>query len=192
MKSTRPICLAIAAATLATLDGVSSFSGEIITNKGVTSLSGGMDYVKLGSSDLEVSKVCMGTMTFGQQNTQEEGVEQLNLAWDEYGINFLDTAELYPVPSKPETQGMTDKTVAEFLKGRRREDVVLATKVCGKSNMDYFPRKEKTTTSLTKEQILYSVDKSLERLGTDHIDLLQLHWPDRYVGSMFGQADFTP
>ncbi|EJK64726.1 hypothetical protein THAOC_14511 [Thalassiosira oceanica] len=151
-----------------------------------------MDYVKLGSSDLEVSKVCMGTMTFGQQNTEKEGVEQLNLAFDQYGINFLDTAELYPVPSKAETQGMTDKTVAEFLKGRRREEVVLATKVCGKSQMDYFPRKEKTTTSLTKEQILYSVDKSLERLGTDHIDLLQLHWPDRYVGSMFGQADFTP
>ena len=175
-----------------TLGGVSSFSGEITKNVAAPSLSNGMDYVKLGSSDLEVSKVCMGTMTFGQQNTLEEGVEQLNLAWDNYGINFLDTAELYPVPSKAETQGMTDKTVAEFLKGRRREDVVLATKVCGKSNMDYFPRKEKTTTSLTKEQILFSVDKSLERLGTDHIDLLQLHWPDRYVGSMFGQADFTP
>jgi len=175
-----------------TLGGVSPFSGEITKNVAVPSLSSGMDYVKLGSSDLEVSKVCMGTMTFGQQNTEKEGVEQLNLAFDQYGINFLDTAELYPVPSKAETQGMTDKTVAEFLKGRRREEVVLATKVCGKSQMDYFPRKEKTTTSLTKEQILYSVDKSLERLGTDHIDLLQLHWPDRYVGSMFGQADFTP
>ena len=69
-----------------------------------------MDYVKLGSSDLEVSKVCMGTMTFGEQNTLEEGVEQLNLAFDRYGINMIDTAELYPVPGKPETQGMTDKT----------------------------------------------------------------------------------
>jgi len=70
-----------------------------------------MDYVKLGSSDLEVSKVCMGTMTFGEQNTIEEGVEQLNLAWDNYGINFLDTAEMYPVPTKPDTQGATDKAV---------------------------------------------------------------------------------
>lgn len=76
-----------------------------VSNKAVPALKNGMDYVKLGSSDLEVSKVCMGTMTFGEQNTIEEGVEQLNLAWDEYGINFLDTAEMYPVPTKADTQG---------------------------------------------------------------------------------------
>lgn len=160
----------------------SAYSGSI-TKKAlaVPGLQNGMDYCKLGSSDLEVSKICMGTMTFGRQNTLEEGVEQLNLAFDDYGINFVDTAELYPVPSQPETQGMTDRTVAAFLKNRKREDVVLATKVCGYSDrMTWMPRKDPDTpTSLTKEQILYSVDKSLERLETGYIDLLQLHWPDR-------------
>ncbi|KAL7545005.1 hypothetical protein ACHAWF_008375 [Thalassiosira exigua] len=171
-----------------------AFSGSITKNVAVPGLENGMDFCKLGTSDLEVSKVCMGTMTFGEQNTLDEGVEQLNLAFDEYGINFLDTAELYPVPGNPETQGATDKTVAAFLKGRKREEVVLATKVCGFSDrMTWMPRKEPDTpTSLTKEQILYSVDASLKRLGTDHVDLLQLHWPDRYVGGMFGQPDFTP
>ena len=140
-----------------------------------------MDFVKLG--DLEVSKVCMGTMTFGEQNTINEGVEQLNAAFDNYGINFLDTAEMYPVPTKPTTQGMTDATVKQFLQGRNRQDVILATKVSGRSDrFTWLPRAEPgTTPALSKEQILYSVDKSLERLGTDYIDLLQLHWPGTYL-----------
>jgi len=174
--------------------GASSFSGSITRNVAVPGLENGMDFCKLGTSDLEVSKVCMGTMTFGEQNTLEEGVEQLDLAFDNYGINFIDTAELYPVPGKPETQGMTDKTVAAFMKNRKRGDIVLATKVCGFSDrMTWMPRKNPDTpTSLTKEQILYSVDESLNRLGTDYVDLLQLHWPDRYTGGLFGQPDFTP
>eukprot|EP00545_Synedropsis_sp_CCMP1620_P013823 CAMPEP_0119031966 /NCGR_PEP_ID=MMETSP1176-20130426/41814_1 /TAXON_ID=265551 /ORGANISM="Synedropsis recta cf, Strain CCMP1620" /LENGTH=337 /DNA_ID=CAMNT_0006988373 /DNA_START=247 /DNA_END=1260 /DNA_ORIENTATION=- len=133
-------------------------------------------------------------MTFGNQNTREEGVEQLNTAWDQYGINFLDTAEMYPVPTTPEKQGDTDRTVAEFLKGRNRDDVILATKVTGRSDrMTWLPRQEPDTpTCLSKEQILYSVDSSLERLGVDHIDLLQLHWPDRYTGGLFGSPDFSP
>jgi aryl-alcohol dehydrogenase-like predicted oxidoreductase len=136
----------------------------------------------------------MGTMTFGQQNTLEEGVEQLNLAFDNYGINFIDTAELYPVPGKPETQGKTDQTVAAFMMNRKRSDIVLATKVCGFSDrMTWMPRKEPgTSTDLTKDQILFSVDASLKRLGTDYIDLLQLHWPARYTGGLFGQPDFSP
>ena len=181
--------------TLSLATGTSAFSGSITKNVACQGLKNGMDYCKLGTSDLEVSKVCIGTMTFGEQNTLEEGVEQLNLAFDHYGINFIDTAELYPVPGKPETQGMTDKTVAAFLKGRKkREDVVLATKVCGYSDrMTWMPReKSDTPTSLTKDQILYSVDASLKRLGTDYIDLLQLHWPDRYTGGLFGQPDFSP
>ena len=138
-----------------------------------------MDYVKLGDSDLLVSKVCMGTMTFGQQNTLEEGAEQLNRAFDHYGVNFLDTAETYPVPTKPETQGLTDQAVSMFLKGRKREDVVLATKVTGRSDrMTWMPRStEGESAALTRKQILDSVDFSLERLGVDYIDLLQLHWP---------------
>jgi aryl-alcohol dehydrogenase-like predicted oxidoreductase len=158
----------------------------------VPSLKNGMDYVKLGSSDLEVSKVCMGTMTFGEQNTIEEGVEQLNLAFDNYGINFLDTAEIYPVPTKAETQGSTDQAVNEFLKGRKREDVILATKVAGRAEQMTWLREDGSGSQLTRGQILESVDASLERLGTDYIDLLQIHWPDRYTGGLFGQPDFSP
>lgn len=161
-----------------------------VSNKAVPALKNGMDYVKLGSSDLEVSKVCMGTMTFGEQNTIEEGVEQLNLAWDEYGINFLDTAEMYPVPTKADTQGATDRAVREFMKGRKREDVILATKVAGKSDRITWLRDDESGARVSKNQILESVDKSLERLGTDYIDLLQIHWPDRYTGQLFGQPDF--
>lgn len=166
--------------------------GGAVTNKQVPGLKNGMDYVKMGSSDLLVSKVCMGTMTFGKQNTLEEGVEQLNKAWDEYGINFLDTAEMYPVPTDAETQGMTDKTVGAFLKGRKREDVILATKVSGRSDRITWLRDDGSSAKVTRDQILESVDKSLERLGTDYIDLLQIHWPDRYTGGLFGQKDFSP
>jgi aryl-alcohol dehydrogenase-like predicted oxidoreductase len=171
-----------------------AYSGTITKTVHVPGLQKGMDYCKLGTSDLEVSKVCMGTMTFGQQNTLEEGVEQLNTAFDQYGINFIDTAEMYPVPTTAETQGRTDETVAAFLKKRKREDVILATKVAGRSErITWLPRKEPNTPAeLSKEQILYSVDASLKRLGVDYIDLLQLHWPDRYTGGLFGSPDFDP
>eukprot|EP00566_Odontella_aurita_P011792 CAMPEP_0113571860 /NCGR_PEP_ID=MMETSP0015_2-20120614/25785_1 /TAXON_ID=2838 /ORGANISM="Odontella" /LENGTH=395 /DNA_ID=CAMNT_0000474851 /DNA_START=45 /DNA_END=1229 /DNA_ORIENTATION=- /assembly_acc=CAM_ASM_000160 len=186
------LALALASASdVAALSTVAASRGGT-TNKSAPRLKDGMDYVKLGSSDLSVSKVCMGTMTFGEQNTVEEGVEQLNLAWDEYGVNFLDTAEMYPVPTKPETQGKTDETVAAFMRGRKREDVVLATKVAGRSERITWLREDKSPAKLTREQILESVDASLERLGTDYIDLLQLHWPDRYTGGLFGQPDFNP
>jgi len=142
-----------------------------IKNVAVPGLKNGMDYVKLGDSDLEVSKVCMGTMTFGEQNTIDEGVEQLNLAFDEYGINFLDTAEMYPVPTKADTQGKTDEAVNKFMKGRKREDVILATKVAGRAPHITWLRDDEEGTKVTGDQILYSVDKSLERLGTDYIDL---------------------
>jgi len=175
---------------------VNAYSGSITKNVVIPGLKNGMDYTKLGSSDLEVSKVCMGTMTFGEQNTVEEGVEQLHLAYDQYGINFLDTAEIYPVPTKAETQGLTDESVKRFLasSSQKREDIVLATKVAGYSEqMTWLPREKGTDViRLSEKQILYSVDKSLERLGTDYIDLLQLHWPDRYIGGMFGSPDFTP
>jgi aryl-alcohol dehydrogenase-like predicted oxidoreductase len=117
-----------------------------------------------------------------QQNTLQEGVDQLDRAFDEYGINFLDTAEMYPVPTKAETQGATDKAMNMFLKGRRREDVILATKVCGRAgSITWLPRREENTpAALTKDQIIDSVDASLERLGTDYVDLLQLHWPGMY------------
>jgi len=152
-------------------------ASPVISNKAVSGLKHGMDYTKLGSSDLIVSKVCMGTMTFGKQNTLEEGVQELNIAWDDYGVNFLDTAEMYPVPGSLETKGKTDETIAVFLKGRRREDVILSTKVAGRAERITWLRKDGSSTVVNRAQILESVDESLKRLGTDYIDLLQIHWP---------------
>jgi aryl-alcohol dehydrogenase-like predicted oxidoreductase len=142
--------------------------------------------VKLGSSDLMISKITLGTMTFGQQNTEAEAHEQLNVAFNEYGINMLDTAEIYPVPTKENTQGLTDQYIASWLKNRKRGDVIIATKVAGASpNLKYMPGRNGGQTRVSKEQIKTSVDFSLKRLGTDYIDLIQIHWPDRYV-PMFG------
>jgi len=171
---------------------------KIVKNVQVPGLKRGMDYVKLGrDSDLVVSKVCMGTMTYGIQNTLEEGVALLDKSFDDYGINFIDTAEIYPVPPNAETQGDTDRCVCEFLKKRDRKEIVLATKVAGRSPMlTYLPRGENSDpeegADLTRQQILDSVEESLKRLGTDYIDLLQLHWPGRYAGGLFGGTDFSP
>jgi aryl-alcohol dehydrogenase-like predicted oxidoreductase len=137
----------------------------------------------------------VGTMTFGKQNTIDEGVEQLQIAYNEYGINFLDTAEMYPVPTEPSTTGQTDKAVAKFLKTLlNRNDCIVATKIAGRSDrINWLPRrKPDTTTSVSGEQIIDSVDASLQRLQIDTIDLLQIHWPDRYAGGLFGTEDFTP
>ena len=137
---------------------------------------------QLGSSDLVVSDVCLGTMTWGKQNTLEEGVSQLNMAFDDYGINFLDTAEMYPVPTEAETQGATDKTIGEWLRRRgKRDDVVLASKICGASERITWVRDDGRGTRVTKRDMEEGVDASLKRLGTDYVDLLQIHWPDRYV-----------
>eukprot|EP00802_Teleaulax_amphioxeia_P014177 Tamp_14238.p1 GENE.Tamp_14238~~Tamp_14238.p1 ORF type:complete len:424 (+),score=75.32 Tamp_14238:157-1272(+) len=150
-----------------------------------------MQYNKLGSSDLEVSRCCLGTMTWGQQNTLEEGVEQLNVATAEYGINFIDTAEMYPIPVKAETQGDTDRTIAAWLKTRKkRSDVILATKVAGYSDkITWLPGREGKGSRVSRKEIMLSVDASLQRLGTDYIDLLQIHWPDRYMPNLFGGAE---
>jgi len=125
------------------------------------------------------------------------GVALLDKAFDDYGINFLDTAEIYPIPPNAETQGDTDLCVCEFLKKRDRKDVILATKVAGRAAMiTYLPRGKNANpeegADLTRQQILDSVEESLKRLGTDYIDLLQLHWPGRVTGGLFGTGDFTP
>ncbi|KIZ07436.1 Aldo/keto reductase family [Monoraphidium neglectum] len=148
------------------------------------------DRVKLGGSDLEVSTCCLGTMTWGKQNTEAEAHEQLSYAFDA-GLNFLDTAEMYPVPPAKETQGRTDLYIGSWLKtGRvKREDVVIATKVSGYSVQNSYVRSPPETTRVTKAQIKASVDASLQRLGVDHVDLLQIHWPDRYV-SLFGAPTY--
>lgn len=149
-----------------------------------------VSYKNLGDSDLKVSNVCLGTMTFGEQNTESEGIEQLNIAFDDYGVNFLDTAEMYPVPTKAESQGKTDKIIGKWLKTRDRSKVILATKVSGASpRITWLPGRNGQGSRVTYDEIIASVDYSLERLQTDYIDLLQIHWPDRYV-PIFGQSSY--
>eukprot|EP00775_Hariotina_reticulata_P004116 gene4116-4362_t len=147
------------------------------------------DKVRLGNSDLEVTACCLGTMTWGKQNTEAEAHQQLQYAIDEYGINFFDTAEMYPVPPAKETQGLTDKYIATWLKGKKRDSLVLATKVAGYGTHNTYLRDPPETVRVTPSQIKQSVDSSLQRLGTDYIDLLQIHWPDRYV-PLFGSSAY--
>ena len=143
-----------------------------------------MELRPLGRTGLRVSALCLGTMTWGQQNSEAEGHAQMDYAL-ERGINFLDTAELYAIPPKPETQGSTERIIGTWLKARgRRDDVILATKVVGRSENTWF-RDDGSPSELSRAQIVEAVDKSLARLQTDYIDLYQVHWPDRSV-SQFG------
>ena len=148
-----------------------------------------MQFTKLGS--LQVSKVCLGTMTWGQQNTEAEAFEQLDMAFDKYGVNFLDTAEMYPVPTKAETQGRTDRIIGSWLKqrGLARDAVVIATKVAG-PGITWLPGRGGENSRVRPQDIFASVDASLERLGVEYIDLLQIHWPDRYV-PIFGAQGYN-
>ncbi len=139
-----------------------------------------MEMRKLGHTDIEVSAICLGTMTWGQQNTEAEGHEQMDYAVAQ-GVNFFDTAELYPVPPMRETQGRTEEIIGSwFQKTGKRADIILASKVVGRSQMDWF-RDDGTTSDLSAGQIHEAIDKSLQRLKTDYIDVYQLHWPDRPI-----------
>ena len=145
-----------------------------------------MEFRKLGNTDIDVSLICLGTMTWGEQNSEKEAHEQLDYALDS-GINFIDTAELYPVPPKKETQGLTDQYIGNWIGLRKNRDkFILASKVTGRSGMDWFRGSE---TRLDRDNILQSVEDSLKRLKTDYIDLLQLHWPDR-KSNFFGNLDY--
>ncbi len=148
-----------------------------------------MQYRKLGRTGLKVSEICLGTMTFGQQNTEGEGHAQLDMAL-EHGVNFIDTAELYSIPPRAETQGSTERIVGSWLKARgNRDKVILASKVVGRSQNDWFrPGGEKPR--LTPKQIRYAIEGSLKRLNTDYLDLYQLHWPDREI-NIFGEGGTT-
>lgn len=146
-----------------------------------------MDYRQLGTTSLKVSSLCLGTMTWGEQNTLEEACEQMDYAV-EHGINFFDVAEMYPVPPKAETQGRTEEYIGMWFKERNtRNKVILATKVVGRtSNMDYL---REGTVQLDKRNITLAVEASLKRLKTDYIDLYQVHWPDRDT-NCFGKLDY--
>ena len=145
-----------------------------------------MKYKRLGNTDIDVSLICLGTMTWGEQNSQQEGFKQMDLALSK-GVNFFDTAELYSVPPRKETWGETEKIIGNWLEMRKcRDKIVIATKVVGRSGMKWFRHKE---TRLNREQINEAINGSLKRLKTDYIDLYQLHWPDR-KSNFFGKLGF--
>ncbi len=150
-----------------------------------------MEFTTLGRSNLKVSKVCLGTMTFGQQNSEAEACQLLDFAFNEYGINFLDTAEMYPIPTKESTQGATDRIIGKWLKSKDRSKIVLATKVCGYGGdrLMWMPGRNGKSPRVSSSEIFISVEESLKRLQTDYIDLLQIHWPDRYV-PLFGAPPY--
>ncbi|TPW36225.1 aldo/keto reductase [Oecophyllibacter saccharovorans] len=150
-----------------------------------------MPYRRLGRTDVKVSALCLGTMTFGQQNTEAEGHAQLDMAVSR-GINFIDTAELYSIPPRAETYGATETIVGSWLKARgNRERIILATKVVGRSVNPWFrPDSMDKGARLRPVQIRYALENSLRRLQTDYIDLYQLHWPDRPL-QLFGEGGTT-
>ncbi|MEE3716956.1 NADP(H)-dependent aldo-keto reductase [Tumidithrix elongata RA019] len=148
-----------------------------------------MKYNQLGESDLKVSEICLGTMTYGQQNTINDAHQQLDYAIAQ-GINFIDTAEMYPVPPRQETQGSTESYIGEWLAHQQRDRLILATKMIGAGRAYKWVRDD-SQAALSRKNILQAVDDSLKRLQTDYIDLYQIHWPDRYV-PMFGQTIFDP
>ncbi|MFG1301545.1 aldo/keto reductase [Xanthobacter sp. V3C-3] len=147
-----------------------------------------MEYRPLGRTGLSVSSIALGTMTFGQQNTEAEGHAQIDRALDA-GINFIDTAELYSIPPKAETQGSTERIIGTWLKARGgRERVIIATKAVGRSDQTWFRAGERKT-RLDARNINEAIEGSLRRLQTDYVDLYQLHWPDRSVPLFGGHAD---
>ena len=143
-----------------------------------------MQYNQLGESDLKVSEICLGTMTYGQQNTIEEAHQQLDYAVAQ-GVNFIDAAEMYPVPTRAETQGLTEAYIGEWLKYQQRDKLIIATKIAGPGRgMKWLREGAK---AVDHDNIKQAVDDSLKRLKTEYIDLYQIHWPDRYV-PIFGQT----
>ena len=144
---------------------------------------------RLGRSSLEVSKVCLGTMTFGEQNTEADAHRQLDYAV-ERGINFIDTAEMYPVMGRAATQGSTERFIGSWLKQRgRRDDLVIASKIAGpNANMGWI---RGAAHDLDAANVRAAVETSLQRLQTDYIDLYQIHWPSRNL-PIFGANSFNP
>ena len=145
-----------------------------------------MNYNFLPNTDTRVSEITLGTMTFGQQNSETDGHSQIDFALDQ-GINFIDTAEMYPVAAREKTYGSTENIIGSWLKkSGRREDVVLATKIAGPNRGLAYIREDLSFNDAT---IRTSVEKSLQRLQTDYIDLYQFHWPERKI-NFFGQRGF--
>jgi len=145
-----------------------------------------MRYNTLGKTDISVSAVCLGSMTWGHQNTEADAFEQMDYAIDQ-GINFIDTAEMYSVPTQADTYGRTETIIGKWLKARgNRDQIVIATKVAGPSRIKHI-RGGKAC--LDQQNIRAAIEGSLQRLGTDTIDLYQLHWPDRNT-NFFGKLSY--
>ena len=148
-----------------------------------------MEYRKLGRTDIDVSTICLGTMTWGEQNTEADAHDQLDYSLEQ-GVNFIDTAEMYAVPTKEKTQGLTEKYIGTWFQARKNRDkIILATKVAGRSGLSYM-REDNEMTRLSRDHIHYAVDQSLKRLQTDYIDLYQVHWPERPFGAFSGKLEY--
>ena len=145
-----------------------------------------MNYKKLGSTDIDVSTICLGTMTWGEQNSKADGFEQMDYAIDN-GVNFWDTAEIYAIPMREETYGETENIIGEwFKKTKMRDKVILATKVSGPTSKEYI---RGGGCSYDKKSMSEALEKSLKRMQTDYIDLYQLHWPERNT-NFFGKQGY--
>lgn len=149
-----------------------------------------MYYKNLGNIDIQVSLICLGTMTYGEQNSEAEAHEQLNYAVAQ-GVNFIDTAELYAIPPRAETYGLTETYIGSWLKkSQKRNDIVLASKVAGPAD-GWLPHiRDEKTRRLDRPNIESALNDSLRRLQTDYVDLYQLHWPDRKT-NFFGQLGYN-
>jgi aryl-alcohol dehydrogenase-like predicted oxidoreductase len=147
-----------------------------------------MQYRKLGKTNIDVSIICLGTMNWGEQNTEKDAHEQLDYAISQ-DVNFIDTAEMYPIPPHAETQGRTETYIGNWLKKTgKRKDLIIASKVAGRSDNTYIRNGE--TPCFDKKNIRIAIEGSLKRLQTDYIDLYQLHWPDRNT-NYFGKRGYV-
>ena len=145
-----------------------------------------MKYTRLPNTSIRISKICLGTMTWGRQNSEEEGHQQMDYAFEQ-GVNFFDTAELYPVPAKKELYAVTEEIIGSwFKKTGNRDKIVFASKIAGPADFTKHIR----TTGFSKDSLITAVEGSLKRLQTDYIDLYQLHWPERNT-NYFGQRGFN-
>jgi aryl-alcohol dehydrogenase-like predicted oxidoreductase len=144
-----------------------------------------MKFKKLGHTNIDVSLICLGTMNMGEQNTQEEGFEQMDFSFEQ-GVNFFDTAEVYAVPPRQETQGKTEEIIGNwFVKSKKREKIILATKMVG-PGVEWI---RNGGGNYTEKNMTIAIDGSLKRLQTDYIDLYQLHWPERNT-NYFGKRNY--
>ena len=149
-----------------------------------------MNFKKLGKTDLKVSTVCLGSMTWGQQNSKKDAFEQMDYAVSK-GVNFIDTAEIYSVPVKAETRGLTSQIIGEWIEKRKnRSKIIIADKVAGRTSALKWIRPNNEECRLSKKQIEFAINRSLKDLKTDYIDLYQVHWSDRRYGAFSGSLEY--